>query len=128
MDWKKLCLSSLGRNSGKLRQTVERLPSNLWYGFERTTLGTEIGFGDSKNWYAWRFFDVVASAPALPNYFMAFAPNDRSYHAVRMNIPLTSEGRKVISGFIRSGCNRSNFISINHHDAEANSRLQGIKH
>jgi len=118
-------LGGIAENCAKL---LSGWPTNFWYGLERTTLGTEMGFGDSKNWYPWRFFDVVASAPALPNFFMAFAPNDRSYHAVRMNIPPTSEGRKVIRGFIRSGSNQRNFISINPNDAETNSQLQRIRH
>jgi len=87
-------------------------PDSLWYEFERTRLGTEIGFGDSKNWYLWRLFDIVDAAPALPNHFMAFAPNDCSYHAVHMNIPESSEGGRVIRGFIRSGVDQKNFIAL----------------
>ena len=97
-----------------LRRAFQWVPKrgSFWYGFERTRLGTEIGFGDSKNWYPWRLFDIVAAAPALPNHFMAFAPNNRSYHAVRMNIPESSEGRRVIRGFIRSGIDQKNFIAL----------------
>lgn len=87
-------------------------PSRFWHWMERTKLGTEIGLGDSNGWYPWRMFEIVASAPALPNHFMAFAPNERSYHAVRMDIPSSSIGRTVIRGFIRSGKEASNFIQL----------------
>jgi len=100
---------STAENCAKL---LRGWPDSFWYGFERTRLGTEIGFGDSKNWYPWRLFDIVAAAPALPNHFMAFAPNSCSYHAVRMSIPDSSEGRRVIRGFIRSGVDQKNYIAV----------------
>jgi hypothetical protein len=87
-------------------------PHGFWHWLERTKLGTEMGFGASRGWYPWRMFDIVANAPALPNHFMAFAPNERSYHAVRMNIPESSGGRTVIRGFVRSGKEASNFIEM----------------
>jgi len=94
-------------------ETLRHRPGNFWHWMERTNLGTEIGFGDSSTWYPWRMFEITARAPALPNHFMAFAPNERSYHAVRMDIPASSIGRTVIRGFIRSGRNSSNFIQLN---------------
>jgi hypothetical protein len=87
-------------------------PSAFWHWLERTKLGTEIGFGDSRSWYPWRMFDIVSSTPALPNHFMAFAPNDRSYHAVRMDIPASSPGRTVLRGFIRTGRGTKNYITL----------------
>ncbi len=96
----------------KVARVLGERPPSFWHSFERTKLGTEIGFGDSRNWYPWRMFDIVAKAPALPNHFMAFAPNERSYHAVRMDIPESSIGRTVIRGFIRSGESGSNYIQF----------------
>jgi hypothetical protein len=87
-------------------------PIFFWEWLARTRMGTAIGFGDSRSWFPWRMFDVVSSTPALPNHFMAFAPNEHSYHAVRMNIPKTSFGRTVLRGFIRSGRSSSNFIKL----------------
>ena len=108
--------SSSARVTGKILDRAARLlggkPARLWYWFERSKLGTEFGFGDSKNWYPWRMFEIESSAPALPNHFMAFAPNERSYHAVRMSIPDSSPGRTVLRGFIRSGSGRHNYIRI----------------
>jgi hypothetical protein len=95
-----------------LAGTLGNRPGNFWYWLERTKLGTEIGFNDSANWYPWRMFEIAARVPALPNHFMAFAPNERSYHAVRMDIPESSAGRTVIRGFIRSGANSSNFLQL----------------
>jgi hypothetical protein len=93
-------------------KALGKRPYRFWHSLERTKVGTEIGFGDSSNWYPWRMFDIVTRAPALPNHFMAFAPNERSYHAVRMDIPESSIGRTVIRGFIRSGASVSNFIQF----------------
>lgn len=104
-----------GAAGSAANRMAERMGSrlgNLRHWLERTRLGTEIGFGPSRSWYPWRMFEIVGSAPALPNHFMAFAPNERSYHAVRMNIPGTSTGRTVLRGFIRSGEGSRNFISF----------------
>ena len=103
---------AVGSTAESCAKLLHGWPDSFWYRFERTRLGTEIGFGDSKNWYPWRLFDIVAAAPALPNHFMAFAPNDRSYHAVRMNLPESAEGRRVIRGFIRSSVDQKNFITL----------------
>lgn len=93
-------------------RAVRHHPRAFWQRVARTKIGTEIGFGDSRSWYPWRMFDIVSSAPALPNHFMAFAPNGRSYHAVRMNIPRSSPGRTVVRGFIRSGREAENYIQL----------------
>ncbi len=102
----------LGSTMGRIARAAHSRPRAFWQWVARTGFGTEIGFGDSKSWYPWRMFDVVSSAPALPNHFMAFAPNERSYHAVRMNIPDSSIGRTVVRGFIRSGRETNNFIRL----------------
>jgi hypothetical protein len=93
----------------RVARALRHQPYRFWHWLERTKLGTEIGFG-SEGWYPWRMFDIVSAAPALPNHFMAFAPNEHSYHAVRMDIPESSIGRTVIRGFIRSGSDVGNFI------------------
>lgn len=80
--------------------------------FEQSPLGLTCGVGATRNWLPWNLFDVAKIAPALPNHFMAFAPNKISYHAVRMDIPpeLPRQERPVIRGFIRSGKNTNNWI------------------
>ena len=107
--------SSIARRAGTAVERVARAlrhrPYRFWHWLERTKLGTEIGFG-SEGWYPWRMFDLISAAPALPNHFMAFAPNERSYHAVRMDIPKSSIGRTVIRGFIRSGRDVGNVIRL----------------
>jgi hypothetical protein len=110
--------SLVHRVAGKLGNK----PADFWHWLQRTKFGTEIGFGDSVAWYPWRMFDIAAMAPALPNHFMAFAPNERSYHAVRMNIPTSSIGRTVIRGFIRSGAKAQNFIHLKETAAAQSTR------
>jgi len=100
----------LGNQVQRVAELLQRRPGVFWQWLERTKLGTEIGLGDSRSWYPWRMFEIVSSIPALPNHFMAFAPNERSYHAVRMNIPASSAGRTVLRGFVCSGRHARNFV------------------
>ena len=85
--------------------------SSLWRKFQRTALAMEIGLGEAPAWLPWRLFEIAKIAPALPNYFLAFAPNHRSYHAVRLNFPPNSplSGRTVLRGFIRKGRGSENW-------------------
>ncbi len=109
--------SKLADVTGWLLMRVARMlrvhHSGAYRRLERSAVGLQLGVGDTHNWMPWELFDVVKVAPALPNHFLAFAPNDRSYHAVRLNIPLDypRQERPVIRGFIRSGRNTRNWIS-----------------
>jgi len=69
---------------------------------EQSRIGLWFGVGTTRNWLPWTFFDIAKIAPAAPNHFMAFAPNNISYHAVRMDISADSkrQERPVIRGFI----------------------------
>ena len=80
---------------------------------EQSSFGLWAGIGTTRNWLPWDLFEIKKIAPALPNHFMAFAPNAVSYHAVRMNIPPTCprQERPVVRGFIRKGRSAQNFIS-----------------
>jgi hypothetical protein len=85
--------------------------SGLYRRLVQSKVGLWFGVGATRNWLPWGLFDVVKVAPALPNCFMAFAPNDRSYHAARMDVPADiQQERRVIRGFIRSGENTKNWI------------------
>ena len=55
---------------------------------------------------------MVKVASALPNHLLAFAPNDRSFHAVDFNVPADAsvQERRVIRGFIMSGRDGKNLI------------------
>jgi hypothetical protein len=76
---------------------------------ERSPVGELIGVGAQSSWLPWSWFDVAKVVPALPNHFLAFAPNERSFHAVAMD---NLEGeRPVIRGFLRSGSDQKNWIS-----------------
>jgi hypothetical protein len=79
---------------------------------EQSPLGLSLGVGTTRNWLPWKLLDVVKIAEALPNHFMAFAPNAVSYHAVRMDIPAdcARQDRPVIRGFIRTGRENKNWI------------------
>ncbi len=98
-----------------LARTLDLLPRNstIYKRIERSDLGLTLGVGDTKNWYPWSWFDVVRVASALPNHFLSFAPNARSYHAVTMAVPDGSEVRErpVVRGFIRAGKDTSNWIA-----------------
>lgn len=61
---------------------------------ERTKLGSELGFGDSRNWYPWQMFEIVAAASDLPDRLMTFASNERSYQAVQMDISAECHPRR----------------------------------
>jgi hypothetical protein len=86
--------------------------TSLFRRLEQSRLGLWFGVGTTRNWLPWGLFDIAKIAPAAPNHFMAFAPNDISYHAVRMDIPAESkrQERPVIRGFIRAGRDTANWI------------------
>lgn len=69
------------------------------------------GLTQREGWLPWEDFDVAAVAEAWPNSFLAFAPNERSYHAVRMNIPPDRpvQERLTLRGFIRSSQDARNW-------------------
>jgi hypothetical protein len=86
--------------------------SRLFRKLEQSPLGLSLGVGTTRNWLPWGMFDVAKIAHALPNHFMAFAPNKISYHGVRMDVPTESkrQERPVVRGFIRRGRNAGNWI------------------
>jgi hypothetical protein len=75
--------------------------------------GLELGVGGLANWLPWSWFNVAKTAEALPNHFLAFAPNERSFHAVDLDIPPDSpvQEREVIRGFIRAGRDTENWMT-----------------
>lgn len=77
--------------------------------FEHSRIGLRLGVGSRL---PWEWFDVVKVTPALPNHLLAFAPNDRSFHAVNFDVPAEHphQQRRVIRGFIMSGHNAKNLI------------------
>jgi hypothetical protein len=99
----------INRGSDLLRVRRTRLFKRL----EQSRLGLAFGVGTTNNWLPWSLVDVVKIAKALPNHFMAFAPNEISYHAVQMNIPTDCkrQERPVIRGFLRKGRDANNWIS-----------------
>ncbi len=102
--------TALDRAARRLRLSESRLYRSL----ELSRLGLRLGLGDSRSWLPWELFEVVKVAPALPNHFLAFAPNERSYHAVSMNVPAGCPRRErpILRGFIRSGENARNWIEL----------------
>ena len=88
--------------------------SGLYRSLELSRLGLRLGLGDSRSWLPWHLFEIVKVAEALPNHFLAFAPNERSYHAVSMDLPPGSrrQERPVVRGFIRSGRNARNWLDV----------------
>jgi len=106
----------LARTAGRLFDKVARVLKREHGGFyrkvEQSPLGLWCGVGTTGSWLPWGLFDIPTCAPALPNHFMAFAPNHISYHAVRMDIPpeCKRQERPVIRGFIRSGRDTTNWI------------------
>ena len=49
----------------------------------------------------WEDFDIVKQVEYLPNSFLAFTPNDNSYHAVKINFPENvRKERDTIRGFV----------------------------
>jgi hypothetical protein len=104
----------LTRTTGKVLDRVLRRTklnqSKLYHVIERSPLGLTLGIGDNRSWLPWELFDIARVAPALPNYFLAFAPNERSYHAVRLDD--SRHERRVLRGFIRSGNNAANWVDV----------------
>jgi hypothetical protein len=108
-----------GRLAGAAGRLIDRLSARsgfhrtgLYRRLERSPLGLRLGVGTTRGWLPWDLFEVAKVAPALPNHFMAFAPNRVSYHAVRLDIPADSprQERPVVRGFIRSGKDTTNWI------------------
>ncbi len=101
---------ALDRAARRLRLSESRPYRSL----ELSRLGLRLGLGDSRSWLPWELFEIVKVAPALPNHFLAFAPSERSYHAVSMDVPpgCPRRERPVLRGFIRSGENARNWIEV----------------
>lgn len=100
--------STPARAGGRVVDLVTRVSPRARRRVERSRLGEVLGVGGQRLWFPWSWFDVVKVAPALPNYFLAFAPGERSFHAVNMD-GLTGQ-RPVLRGFIRSGSSTNNWI------------------
>lgn len=90
------------------------MSGDRFHRFAHSPMGVKFGVGDAANWIPWELLDIVKIAPALPNHFLAFAPNDHTYHAVQLDIPSDNpiQERRVIRGFIRSGRDSKNWIKV----------------
>jgi len=102
----------VGRFLSKLFRYAGMRNSKLFKRMEHSRFGLKYGIGASVNWLPWEKFDLSAQAPALPNHLLSFAPNEHSYHAVRLDIPADnpSQERPMVRGFIRDGKDTSNWI------------------
>ena len=71
----------------------------------RVFVGDYYGLTQKDPWLSWDKFEIVKTAEAKPNSLFVFAPNSRSFHAVRMDIPRDHpvQERQTLRGFIRSG-------------------------
>jgi len=69
---------------------------------------------DRPDWCFWEDFEIVRTIRAVPNVFWAFAPNDQSYHAVRLHSPGGGpiQGRTVARGFVRLGKGMGSFAKV----------------
>jgi len=96
-----------------LARGIEFLPKRFYQTLERSRIGLALGLGATRNWYQWSRFDLVKVVPAVPNSFLAFAPNERSFHAVDLSIPESfgTRERCVVRGFIRQGRDTTNWIA-----------------
>jgi hypothetical protein len=105
--------SRVARTVGHAVARLLSADSKLFRWLERSGFGAWSGLGSNQNWLPWSWFRTAKIAKALPNHFLAFAPNAMSYHAVDLDIPpdYSSAERPVIRGFIRAGKNTKNWIS-----------------
>jgi hypothetical protein len=106
--------SFFARSVGRILDSSLNPESRLFQKLERSELGAWSGMGRYKaNWYPWSWFRVAKTAKALPNHFLAFAPNSRSFHAVDLDVPrdARSPERPVVRGFVRSGRDAKNWMS-----------------
>lgn len=71
------------------------------------------GHHGQDQWRDWSLFDVAKTAAALPNNFLAFAPHERSFHAVRLDIPQQQSRRErtALRGFIRAGRSQNDWTT-----------------
>lgn len=99
-----------GKVLDRLARRTKLNRSRLYHVLERSPVGLTLGIGDNRSWLPWDLFDIAKVAPALPNYFVAFAPNERSYHAVKLDD--ARHERRVLRGFIRSGHNAANWVDV----------------
>lgn len=106
--------SALASTVGRVVERIVSPKGPLFKKLERSDFGAWSGIGAyGKHWYPWSWFRVVKTAKALPNHFLAFAPNSRSFHAVDLDVPRDagSVERPVVRGFIRGGRDTKNWIS-----------------
>ncbi len=91
-----------GRFIDNIARILRCRRSALFQRIKQSEAGFRMGLRN-PDWLPWNLFDVAAMAPALPNHFMAFAPAEHTYHAVRLDIPVEArcQERPVIRGFIR---------------------------
>lgn len=108
-------LRGRSRAARGVARVIGQLPheSPLFRRMERSSLGMTLGIGQCRSWLPWSWFNVVKTAQALPNHFLAFAPNRLSFHAVDLRIPVDApvQEREVVRGFVRAGTNTGNWIA-----------------
>ncbi len=102
-----------GKKLSKLAKLLGIDNFKVYKNLKNSQIGFWLGLNHS-NWFPWAFFNVEKIMPALPNHFMAFAPNQNTYHAVSLDIPIDNEEqeRQVIRGFIRRGSNTKNWLKV----------------
>jgi hypothetical protein len=103
-----------GKVADRLARKLHIEQNEIYRAVEISDVGLKLGLGDSRSWLPWELFEITKQAHALPNHFLAFAPNDRSYHAVSMDLAEDAKRRErpVVRGFIRSGANTRNWVEV----------------
>ena len=86
---------------------LSRLPphNRLFRRLERSSVGLRLGVGATAGWLPQEWFRIVKVIEALPNRFVAFAPNDRSFHSSDFSVSAASsvQERIVVRGSVQVG-------------------------
>lgn len=97
--------------ASRVGKAIDRFaPASVQGRLEQTHIGQLLSMGGKDSWLPWRWFTTAKLIRAVPNGFMAFAPNERSFHAVKFE-GRPGQERPVLRGFIRSGSNTKNWIA-----------------
>jgi len=95
------------RVEAALGALLSRMPrhNRLVRTLERSSVGLRLGVGVTAGWLPWGWFKTVKVVEAVPNRFVAFAPNDRSFHAADFSVSAEAPApeRAVLRGSIRVG-------------------------
>ena len=95
------------RLDARMGALLSRMPphNGLLRRLERSRVGLRLGVGVTAGWLPWEWFRIVKVVEAIPNRFVAFAPNDRSFHATDFSAAPQSpvQQRTVLRGSIQVG-------------------------